>query len=349
MRPVLVALMALLMCFTGRVAPAQQPVQTLRTAIRDAGFPLPAALPPSDLNREWNSNSSWDADATYFAAAVYFEDERRDAMHLGPLHLIRLAKSGEVIRHSLREDDGLRLGGSPGVDITPPYVLIHSHVSPSAGLTLVLDASFTPVASLFSLGTDVLADGTILYEEGLVHFADAHQQKLRLFDPATKADREVYPGSAASPFGTRVLQRIRRAQQDISREFGVELSPGEEIKLFDRSFEIKQISADGRAVAFAVWYGSMKFIGQYDGLRSYRPVLGPKPEVPDPSFSTVVRCRRDAAQSWACDERLAEDVARAHKLALPRGWQDEDPDAAKLLDAVLRESAPKPQAPSRKP
>lgn len=286
-----------------RVLPAtaeQEAPRTLREALQRAGFPIPIDLVASDLDRV-SSYFGWDRNDEYFVAGTFFADERA-------LHLVRVSQSGKVNRRQWPDGEGVAQGGFQYIEIAPPYTLVHAKVSPSAGFTHVLDADLTLLASLFALSSDVLADGTILFEGGLVHFADEHHQTLGAFDPLTKRVVEVFPGTFKSPYGVLVEQRIKDTLARIERERGVELADGEKVTGFDRYIDEKKIGANGRVVAFTAGYGNRKVSAVHPRLE-----LDTRPY----EFSTIVRCARNDTNVWRCRERLLDEAAKSYRITIP--------------------------------
>ena len=288
----------------------QEAPRTLREALQRAGFPIPIDLAPADLDRV-SSDSRWDHDDESFVVGTYFPEERE-------LRLVRVSKLGKVNRHQWPDGKGVGQGGFQNIEIAPPYTLVHARVSPSAGFTHVLDANLTLLASLFALSSDVLADGTILFEGGMVHFADEHHQTLGAFNPVTKRVIEVFPGKLKSPYGALVEQRSKDILARIERERGVELADGEKVIGFDRYIEAKKIAPNRRAVAFTVSYGNLKVLWVHRKLQSNSSLRNENdPPWPAYPISTIVRCARNATNVWMCRERLLDDAAKSYRITLP--------------------------------
>ena len=314
--------------------PADQPRPfTMRSALARAGFEIPAQFPPADLDRPWDS-SLHAHDDRQFVAAIYFQDEMPREHILGPLHLIRVMKSGAMNRLRLDEKSGVERGGSiMGVSFRPPYSFVWTHFNPSAGYTLVLDDQFTLVGSLFGFTEpSVLGDGTILFHRSLIHFAPVHQAALDHFSPSTKQTTEVFPGSFESKYGALVMKGVDATIARIAAARGVGADRREfEIVDFDRSLGGVHIASDQREIAFTVDYFSDRMSYQDPNReRVGDRVVRKDPSWPVYSFSAIARCQRGAT-SWTCREEDLVEVAQRYQLALPAAQADID----RLIERLL--------------
>jgi hypothetical protein len=221
-----------------------------------------------------------------------------------------------------------------GIEFKGPYVLIDTHVNPSAGYTLVLDKNFELVGSLYGFATHVLPDGAILFESSLVHFAPMHQAKLKMFLPNTKQEMEVFPGTLKSPYGGMVMKGIHDALIRIGKERGIEASRnGFEIVDFDRSIGTVHLSESGGEIGFTVWYGSDRFSANDPSRLVVNNELMPKDSSwPAYDFAVIARCARNGA-TWTCREEEITAIAKRYKLPLPT----ERSRIEELVDRVLRE------------
>ena len=332
MRPAVVA--ALLAIFvatvisrtvSGQVKPA---TQTLRSAIEQAGFPVPADVAPSDLERDV-ARTDWQHDATHFIAAIHYDDDRT-ASGERALHILGISKAGLVARH--RVTDFLMEVGWVSMD--PRYIFLSSHLSPSAEVSLVLDRSFTLLGELRGYGFHVLDDVTILFNGNMVHFADSHQQTLQAFNPVSRKTTEVFPGAYNSPYGPALMNRITSllARSDESTR-DVLLAARIDVG-FDRTLVDWRADPSGRKVVIAVDYHRDRL--QHLEWETTDNTGRPMPIVPSElELRTVAVCSRTGADGWRCREQLLADAAKRHRVTLPADNRRES--VAKLLDLVLAE------------
>ena len=299
-------------------AAAQDRPDTLREALKGAGFEVPDSVVPADLDREWTS-SGWSYDDTRFVAAIYFRDEMPRDMILGPLHLIQITKTGKVDRLRLTGDDGIIRGGAiRAVSVQPGIAFVTTHFTPSAGFILVAEPLFTRVTTLPGFGAQVLPDGTLAFKGNMVHFADYHQQTLKQHRTSNGETVEIYPGAMKSPVHDRATRAIRKRFEAMS--FDKEAREHEA----DRSIDAWRASADGGRVALLVGYDSMRLIAE--GIPAA-----------DHEIVAIARCDR-RNDSWTCSEHPLADVARRYKMIIP----DTSPAAReaavnRLLERVLSE------------
>ena len=203
------------------VADGQGRDDTLRRMLATSGFAtLAEHFPLAELDRPLNS-SRFTYDRDRFVAALYFADEMPGQYQLGPVHLLRVDRSGAILRADLPELRGTVMSISLG---TP--ILISTHITPSAGHVAVLDQHLKPIKLLDSYWPERLPGGRVFYRGNMVHFADVHQQTLHVFDPASGVSSELYP-VAEWPAALRG---------------------------YDRSIREVQFNASGDVIAFALGY-----------------------------------------------------------------------------------------------
>jgi hypothetical protein len=167
-------------------------------------------FPLAELDRPLNS-SRFTYDRERFVAALYFADEMPSQHALGPLHLLRLDRSGAILRTGLPELRGTVMSISLG---TP--ILISTHITPSAGHVAVLDQELKPINLLDSYWPERLPGGRVLYRGNMVHFADVHQETLHVLDPASGISSQLY-SVAEGPAALREYNRsIRKVQFNAS-------------------------------------------------------------------------------------------------------------------------------------
>jgi hypothetical protein len=314
--------------------PAQDQPMTLRAALQQAGFTIPAELTTSDLDCRWNS-SSWDHDHNRLVAAIHFEDEMQREFALGAMHIIEVTRAGTVSRRRLVENDPaidgdspLKLGGSVvRLSVHPQFSIIATHVNPSAHVLLVAENGLKRITALWGFGPEVLADSTIVYRGSMVHFAPFHANTLHAFSPGTRTTVEVFPGQFQSRFEEQSLTAVKDLLSRLSEAERQELDAFQLSAGVDRDFIGKRVSTDGRRIALAVYYGS------------HRLSYGPPISISDPpriTFHTVALCSR-VQNHWNCREEALESAARRHGIPIPEEYPQRDRGMGRLLELVLAE------------
>ncbi len=249
-----------------------------------------------DLDRRLTS-SAFGTSSDTFVAGYYFQDEL-DGQGLGPLHVSLFDRSRRTWVHKANisadvERLGLMAGGSVlGVIVTPKTLLLDTHFSPSAGFTIVLDRSLNVVTSLRGYRPRVTGDGSIWYLGDMVHFADSHQETLRLFDLGRKEEVEVFPGATLSPLAAAYQRKIRTIY--------AKLPANQRDPSFDR--DIQEVAErDSSAFAFIVGYRSDYLDGSH---------------VDHPRLTTIARCDRRSRGRWSCTEQEIRAFARGIQFSL---------------------------------
>jgi hypothetical protein len=293
----LTVLLAAILCVTPNLF-AQPPTVrlamsgTLRKALERSGFDdgIRTNNAP-DLDRKLTS-SAFGTSTDTFVAGYYFQDELVDGQGLGPLHVSLFDRSrrewvyGQNVTADV-EKLGLMAGGSVmGILVNPRIILLDTHFSPSAGFTVVLDRSLKVVTSLGGYGTRVTNEGLIWYFGDMVHFADTHQETLKIFDLDRRAEVEVFPGPKLSP----VAEAYRRQIKTIYAR----LPANQHEDDFDRSIQFV-VERSSTSFAFVAGYGS-----------DYLDGTG----VAHPTLTTIARCDRQQAGQWSCSEREIDQFAR---------------------------------------
>jgi hypothetical protein len=283
--------------------PAQPPSvrlamsKNLREALERSGFEdgIRTTDVP-DLDRKLTS-SAFGTSSDTFVAAYYFQDQLED-QGLGPLHVSLFDRSRREWVHQPDvtadlEKLGLRSGGSvTRVVVTPKILLVDTHYSPSAGFTVVLDHSLSIVTSLLGYGAQVATDGSIWYFGDMVHFADTHQETLKMFDVGRRIELEVFPGEKRSPLAEgyrRHIQTIYASLPSVQRD-----------PEFDRSIP-SVLERDSKTFAFVVGYGSDYLEGS--GVAHQR-------------LTTIGRCDRQSSGEWSCSEDEIAKFARDAKVSI---------------------------------
>jgi len=101
---------------------------------------------------------------------------------------------------------GIAVGSVMAIHRTNRYVLVDTHVNPSAGRLYVLSHNAERVVTeLPGWVLRVLPNDVVLYHRNQVHFAPTHSAELWTWDPATRRDAQLY---SSKPFDTHVGDSI---------------------------------------------------------------------------------------------------------------------------------------------
>jgi hypothetical protein len=305
---------------SARVAPqAQDATATLRTFLVKYGFDgAIAAADAPDVDRAlagWGVSISDDT----MVLAYYYKDPAKPNQ-LGQLHVSRVDRTGAPWLHTeISERDG---GSVISISIGDRYIVVELHINPSMNEGVILDAkSLQRVSAVQGYGFQPLADGSVLFSGGMVHFAPVHKETLRLF--ANGQAVELFPGPQPSPLASAYRASFVKAAEALSpaqrQVFAERNAPPDE---FDISVSSLKLRDDHKRLAFVATYDS-------NTLR----------DLPHPTMQTVVRCDRKATLSWTCRGRELTEHGRSVRVALEKGPEGRYAEAAlaALVDAVLRE------------
>lgn len=152
---------------------------------------------------------------------------------------------------------GIPVGSVVAVTHTKRYVLVDTHVNPSAGVLYVLsDRGDRVVAELPGWVLRVLPNGVVVYYRNEVHFAPTHSAEVWTWDPVTHRDARLYPNE---PYDS-----VRRAYVDSVRSIYARVDEGwfraanhhKDPTRFDSSVGDTIMVADsGKTVVFAMRFG----------------------------------------------------------------------------------------------
>ena len=84
-------------------------------------------------------------------------------------------------------------GGGISVSAEGSYLILHGHVTPSAGCLLVLNSQLKPLRSFYGIGAHFVGGRNLLITGSNVHFAPTHPLKLWILDAESGDKVSVYP------------------------------------------------------------------------------------------------------------------------------------------------------------
>lgn len=164
--------------------------ETLQDFLSAHGIPT-ASLSSSELKQVIVSGVSAETAALTVAAWSL----PGSAVGTWPLHLIRMDRqSGATTAGQIQlSADDVCAGALLDFRVVGDFTLIGTHISPSAGCILVVDASLRLRHTLYGFGAEEVEPGRIVLTEDMVHFAAVHPERLQLADLATGKTTELYP------------------------------------------------------------------------------------------------------------------------------------------------------------
>ncbi len=178
---------------------------------------LPGGMPTLKF---WNYD--YENNADLFAIAFYYRDPNDSNRMLDTLEVIVLDKAtGTWKRRAFDAEHmaGLFKTADPGpgpgsvmnVWHTRRYLLIDTHLTPSAGTIIVLTRALEPTAMLYGWTLFTLANESIVYHASNMHFAPTHDLNVRMYDPRSGKTRTIYPTKPYDPPRREFIELTRKA------------------------------------------------------------------------------------------------------------------------------------------
>ena len=165
---------------------------TLRQVLQQNGVPT-AGFQAADLDARVSSGAIVPtSDGLLFASPAEGSDGR-----IGPpLYVVVYDRPvGRVLHRKIEahETSDFCFGSLLDVSTQAGYILLETHINPSAGCTIVLSPELKVLHTLFGWKVAQLgADGFVLQRDE-VHFAPVHPAHLAVFDLPAGRQHEVYP------------------------------------------------------------------------------------------------------------------------------------------------------------
>ena len=154
------------------------------------------ASPLDDADRRITSFAV-KADASWFAIAYYWY-QGNDILP-PELRIRTLDRETGTWRSAMIHAANRRGGSAVGIDRSKGWIFLDLHISPSAGELIVLSSDFKVRRRLDGWSSLILADGRVVYENSMVHFAPYHPGAATLYDPSTNQEFKLYPSGPIQP------------------------------------------------------------------------------------------------------------------------------------------------------
>jgi hypothetical protein len=283
----------------GLLAAANVRAETLRQVLQQNGIPISGFL-PAELQAQVSSSA---ADSNAEAVFLAYPAERGEEMIGPPLSVVVYHRTTrKVVRRAIApgETSDECTGSVLGISEQAGYILVETHINPSASCTMVLDADLRVRHTLFGWSVARLGTAGVLLEEDEVHFAPVHPLRLEVFDLAGGRRQEVYPpdGDALRAQFSREL-RPHLPSDSWCREHN---HPCDASSFDEELGEAVFADAAGTKFGLIVTYDAGGF-GEDAGR-----VIGSR---------SVLYIYRRSADSWTyCQERLSENEVESRQRRL---------------------------------
>ena len=191
-RPTILALAAVC-CIA--LLPRLASADTLRSVIAQSDAP-PDTRAVANLDREITSYTVLDNDK-WFAISYYLQGSS-NAID-GPLFVDRYDRALRQWRFASLSREQTRAGQSDclgsALDFAPAgdSFLLTTHINPSAECVLVLSTDLQVRTTLYGWPLATLADGSIVFQRSMIHFAPVHAAEIAVYNRKTGRGYTIYP------------------------------------------------------------------------------------------------------------------------------------------------------------
>jgi hypothetical protein len=226
--------------------------ETLREVLQQNNIPV-TGIAPAALEAQVSSGvAGRSGDSSFLAYPSVAPDET-----LGPpLHVAAYNRSTQKLVYraiGAQETSDECFGSALAISGQGSYLLVETHINPSASCTLVLDAELRVRNALYGWAVAALGVHEIVAEEDEVHFAPVHPLRLEIVDLETGREQEIYP-----PDGDPLRQQF-------SRDLGRYLPPKSWCNEHDHPCDPGSFDEDLRETVAADAAGTkIAFVATYD-------------------------------------------------------------------------------------
>lgn len=153
-------------------------------------------------------------DPNYYCVAYYSQDEPNSRTDKLSIALLIKDRNQWIQRDfefkELFSDNPYLMSGSiVRISYSENYFYLDTHINPSAGYLILLSKDLTFAGGLCGWLKAITEDEMIIYHNNQIHFAPTHYTELSLYNPATKADRKIYP---MKPYQQVRLNHIKKVK-----------------------------------------------------------------------------------------------------------------------------------------
>lgn len=211
---------------------------------------------------------------------------------VGPISVLQFDKASRaVLRKQIPQDQTSHCGGAPGdVSFVDEFILVQTHINPSAGCILALDESLALQKTLYGFAPVRVAPGQIVLIEDMIHFAPVHPERLQLVDLHRWTDSELYP-----PKGDPTRKNLAAQNAAKMPPQAVCMANNESCDPADFDETIRELASDGQ--------GRFAFVALQEA--SHAPKEGEDKE-PVASQSVLYVYQRQGAGWRYCQQELPD-------------------------------------------
>jgi len=136
------------------------------------------------------------------------------------------------------------------------YLRAACHITPSAEQLFIFSKDLKFVRELYGGELLVLPDGSIVYQHSQVHFAPTHSAEISVLNPATGAEKQIYPPKPYQPVRSAFIQRMSELYKQRGEAWFREHNHHMDPERFD-TLVVGSVTMDAAAksIAFTVQYG----------------------------------------------------------------------------------------------
>ena len=209
------------------------------------------SAPPGGLDRDVKSYGVLD-DATNFH--LFFHTGSSDELNAWRYDKRKggwLQKTFEPPRH----------GSIINVTGSRSFLFVKTHLTPSAGDTLVFTRDLDYREALHGWPLAVFGEDQLVWQHSMVHFAPVHAAEVSLYDPRTGERQQIYPLKPFPPVREAHIERITSARKaapgpDLDYEWFTNHVWGDVV-----------VNNDSRSLAFEIAFDNKEYLSERDKLR----------------------------------------------------------------------------------
>jgi hypothetical protein len=151
--------------------------------------------------------------------------------------------------------DLIAVGSVVGIHHTDTHIYLDTHVTPSAGVLLVLDRELALETALYGWLLLPLPDGAALYHRSMVHFAPTHAAEAWLYT-ADRGDRLLYPARPYDQVRSDYIDSVRALYESLGEDWFRNNNHPMDPERFDSAIDRDvTLGADGNSVTLRVRFG----------------------------------------------------------------------------------------------
>jgi hypothetical protein len=206
----------LMACWPAKSAAAND-ARRLRDVLAKESLPLGEGA-PANLDKSITSAGNLNEPDEYVIA--YYVDEGTNELN-APLYIDRYDKKGGKwqsarILAATAEEEGIDtpcLGSVLGIQRFGEYLLLDTHINPSAGCLLIVDRELKLKGGLYGWFLSGLGRNGILYHRSEIHFAPVHATEIALYDLAASRDATIFPQKPDQTVRAALSKQVREFRE----------------------------------------------------------------------------------------------------------------------------------------